>query len=101
MGETGQTGEAGVELRKALTFYASFDDEVRGDFGGGTLAPSTRQDDPERPGKFIFRDRIDGTVFRIAKNAGLRGGALEATWDREGERGSESGSAGTKRSTLV
>lgn len=74
----GETGETGGDLRKALTFYASFDAEVRGDFGGGTLTPSTRHDDQERPGKFIFREGIDGKVFRIAKNAGIRGGALEA-----------------------
>jgi hypothetical protein len=77
MGETGQTGEAGGDLRKALTFYASFDAEVRGDFGGGTLTPSTRHDDQERPGKFVFREGIDGKVFRIATSAGIRGGALE------------------------
>lgn len=66
------------ELRRALTFYASFDAEVRGDFGGGVLAPSTRQDDPQQPGKFIFREGIDGNIFRIAADKGIRGGALEA-----------------------
>jgi hypothetical protein len=71
-------GETGGDLREALTFYASFDAEVRGDFGGGILTPSTRHDNPQQPGKFIFREGIDGTVFRIAKEAGIRGGALEA-----------------------
>lgn len=65
------------ELRSALTFYASFDEHVRGDIGGGVLTPSTRRDDTDRPGQFVFTEGIDGDVFRIAPNKGLRGGALE------------------------
>jgi hypothetical protein len=65
------------ELRSAVSLYASFDEHVRGDFGGGVLTPSTRRDDPERPGHFVFAEGIDDKVFRIAKHNGLRGGALE------------------------
>jgi hypothetical protein len=69
--------DLGSELRKSVTFYASFDEEVRGDFGGGVLTLSTRRDDPKEQGQFIFEKGFDGGVFRIAKDMGLRGGALE------------------------
>jgi hypothetical protein len=67
-----------AELAKAVTFYASFDSAVRGDFGGGELAPSTRHDDPQQAGKFLFTPGIDEKVFRIAPGKGIHGGALEA-----------------------
>jgi formylglycine-generating enzyme required for sulfatase activity len=67
-----------ADLRKSLAFYASFDEEIRGDFGGGVLTPSTRRDNPDKPGEFIFTDGFDAKVFRIANDKGIRGGALEA-----------------------
>lgn len=70
--------EPAADLRKALTFYASFDAEVKGDIGGGVLTAATRHGDPKEPGKYEFREGFDRQVFRIAKDQGIRGGALEA-----------------------
>ena len=42
-------------IRKAVTFYASFDDEVKGDFGGGQLADDAREaTGRQRGGAFFF-----------------------------------------------
>lgn len=65
-------------IRKAVTFYASFDDEVRGDFGGGQLTFDTRSNDPKEKGKFIFDKGFSDKAFRVAKDKGIAGGALEA-----------------------
>ena len=72
---TGGAADA-MELRKAVTLYASFDEEVRADVGGGGLAFSTRTGDPKK-GPFTFADGFDKKVFRIAKNKGKHSGALE------------------------
>src|SRR5262245_57788364 len=63
-------------LEKAVTFYASFDEAVRGDFGGGKLTPGTRTNHETEAGKFIFQPGIDDQVFRIAAREGVQGGAL-------------------------
>src|SRR6185503_10811769 len=63
-------------LRPHLVFYASFDEAVRGDFGGGVLLPSTRRDNPEVKGAYLDREGIDDKVFRIARGKGVHGGAL-------------------------
>ncbi len=63
-------------IRDAVTFYASFDEEVKGDRGGGVLTPSTRVTGEK--GKFTFTEGIDAKVFRIARGKGISGGALEA-----------------------
>jgi hypothetical protein len=68
-------GEA--ELRKAVTLYACFDEQVRGDFGGGDLGLSTRSNHPTMKGQFIFEKGFDAKAFRIAKGKGIAGGALE------------------------
>src|SRR5262245_26688586 len=60
-------------IRDAVTFYASFDEEVKGDRGGGVLTPSTRVTGEK--GKFTFTEGIDRKVFRIAKDKGISGGA--------------------------
>ena len=65
-------------LTQAVTLYASFDDQVAADFGGGSLALSTRFNHPTEKGKFIFEPGFSSTAFRIAKNKGISGGALEA-----------------------
>lgn len=65
-------------LWMAATFYASFDEAVRGDFGGGSLAPSTRFNHETEAGRFVFESGIDGAKFRIAPGKGIHGGALEA-----------------------
>jgi hypothetical protein len=64
-------------LRKSVTFYASFDEAVRGDFGGGGLTPGTRFGPPGEWEKYRFEKGFDERVFRIAAGNGLRGGALE------------------------
>lgn len=64
-------------LREAVTFYASFDEEVKGDFGGGRLLPKTRYDHPEVKGRYLYEDGYPPTAFRINRKKGLRGGALE------------------------
>jgi hypothetical protein len=71
-------GEADDALRKAVSLYASFDDEVRADFGGGKLHFSTRRNHPTEKGKFAFSKDFDSKAFRIAKTQGKSGGALEA-----------------------
>jgi hypothetical protein len=74
--EGGGPGEA---LAKAVVFYASFDEKVQGDFGGGALTLSTRFNDPKDKSKFIYEKGFNEQVFRIAKGKGIHGGALEAS----------------------
>lgn len=72
-------------VRKAASFYASFDEAVRGDFGAG-LEPGTRRNHETQKGEFVFEKGIDTKVFRIARDKGIHGGALDATdvLDRNG-----------------
>jgi hypothetical protein len=65
-------------IRKAVTFYASFDDEVKGDVGGGQLTFDTRSNHPTEKGKFTVEKGFSDKAFRIAKGKGIAGGALEA-----------------------
>jgi hypothetical protein len=64
-------------LRRAVSFYASFDDEVRGDVGGGDLTLSTRYEHETEKGQHIFAKSFDREAVRIAKDKGIHGGALE------------------------
>jgi hypothetical protein len=66
------------DLRKAATFYASFDDAVRADFGGGELTLSTRYNHKTEKGQFVFEKGYPERAFRIAEGRGNAGGALEA-----------------------
>jgi hypothetical protein len=68
---------AEATLRKAVTLYASFDDEVKADTGGGKLTLKTRFNHPNAKGKVVFEDGFDSKAFRIAKGKGIHGGALE------------------------
>src|ERR1041384_8078246 len=68
---------AATAIRNAVTFYASFDEAVRGDFGGGKLEPLTRFNHETEPGRFVFEPGIDVAKFRIATDKGIHGGALE------------------------
>jgi hypothetical protein len=68
---------AAAVLPKAATLYASFDDGVRADFGGGDLTPGTRFNDEADKGKFVFEKGFDAKVFRITPDKGVHGGALE------------------------
>lgn len=74
---TARADEATV--RKAVTFYASFDEAVKGDFGGGDLAAGTRYPHPTAKGQFVFEKGFDATVLKVAKGKGVAGGAFEAT----------------------
>ena len=67
------------DIRKAVTFYASFDEAVKGDFGGGDLNAGTRFPHPTEKGQFVFEKGIDATVLKVAKGKGVAGGAFEAT----------------------
>jgi hypothetical protein len=65
-------------LRKACTFYASFEKEAIGDFGEGDRTLWTRSDKEGAAGQFVREHRFDPQVFRIAKGQGFGGGgALE------------------------
>jgi len=60
------------DLRKAVTFYASFDASVAGDFGGGELALSTRSNSKTEKGALVFEKGYSEKAFRIA--AGVSSG---------------------------
>ena len=66
------------DIRKAVTFYASFDEEVKGDIGGGQLTFDTRSNHPTEKGKLVIDKGVSDKAFRIAKDKGISGGALEA-----------------------
>jgi hypothetical protein len=65
------------ELRKAVTFYASFELDVKGDFGSGVMTPDTRYNHPTEKGQFVIEKGIDKKVFKIAADKGIQGGCLE------------------------
>jgi hypothetical protein len=72
-------GDADIKgLLKAVTFYASFDEAVRGDIGGGVLAFDTRFNHPTEKDKHVFEKGFDAKAFRIAKDKGVSCGALDA-----------------------
>lgn len=75
MAISAEPDEAG--LRKAATFYASFDEAVAADVGGGGRTLSTRFNHPTEKGKFVVEKGFDDKVFRIAKDKGKHGGCLE------------------------
>jgi hypothetical protein len=66
------------DLLRDVTFYASFDQAVRADVGGGALEPSTRFNHKTEKGAFVFEKGFPASAFRIAPSAGVAGGALEA-----------------------
>jgi hypothetical protein len=74
-----RAGDDVAALRKAVTLYASFDEALKADFGGGELTFSTRFNHPTEKGQFEFVKGMTPKVFRIAKGRGVAGGALEAT----------------------
>ena len=64
------------DVRKAVTFYASFDEAVKGDVGG-QLAPGTRFPHATEKGQFVFEK---GSTTRCSRSrGGIAGGAFEAT----------------------
>ncbi|MEQ8789910.1 MAG: LamG-like jellyroll fold domain-containing protein [Pirellulaceae bacterium] len=64
-------------LLDSVTLYASFDEQVVADFGGGGLKPRTRSDHPTEKGEYVFQDGFEASVFRIAESRGAAGGALQ------------------------
>lgn len=63
-------------LKNAVTFYASFDQELAGDYGGGDLSLWTRFDHPTEKGNYVREHRVNRRAFRITAE-GKHGGALE------------------------
>jgi hypothetical protein len=70
--------DAAADLLKGVTFYASFDKDLKGDFGGGDLTLSTRFNLKTEKGAFVFEKGFPQEAFRIAPGKGISGGALEA-----------------------
>jgi len=70
-----------ASLLKAVSFYASFDEAVKGDFGGGDLTVFTGVRPAQDPGKPAPAPRkgFDAKVFSISKNKGIAGGCLKAS----------------------
>ena len=66
-------------VRKAVTFYASFDDEVKGDFGGGQLTFDTRTNHPTENGKYVVEKGFSDKAFRVSKDKAITKGALEVS----------------------
>jgi hypothetical protein len=65
-------------LLRAVTLYASFDEAVRADLGGGELTFSTRYTDPKDKAKYNIAPDYPRKAFRVAPGKGVQGGALEA-----------------------
>jgi Concanavalin A-like lectin/glucanases superfamily len=64
-------------IRAAVSLYASFDEAVKADIGGGTLSLSTRSNHATEKAKFVVEKGYDSKAFRIARGKGIAGGALE------------------------
>lgn len=63
-------------IRDAVTLYASFDEDVKADVGGGERTLSTRKGDLKAK-TFTFEKGFSDKAYRIAKGKGKAGGALE------------------------
>jgi lysophospholipase L1-like esterase len=64
-------------LRSAVTFYLSFDKDLKADFAGGSRELSTRYTRPDMK-TFDFEKGYPEKAFRVAEGKGISGGALEA-----------------------
>jgi hypothetical protein len=71
--------ETDDSLKKAVTFYVSFDTDLRADFGKGGLKVSTRYTVDAKRNRYERKPGFPRKAFRIAKDRGISGGALEAT----------------------
>ena len=65
-------------IRESVSFYASFDERIAGDFGGRSLKPRIRHDHETTKGRYVYSDGIPADAFRIVEG-GIHGGSLEAT----------------------
>jgi formylglycine-generating enzyme required for sulfatase activity len=65
-------------LKKAVSFYASFDEAVKADYGGGDLTVYTGvRPEPGKPKPEPIKG-FDDKAFKVAKGKGVSGGCLEA-----------------------
>ncbi|MGE3805305.1 MAG: LamG-like jellyroll fold domain-containing protein [Gemmataceae bacterium] len=76
-----------AHLLDSVTFYASFDEAVRGDFGKGGLEPTTRSGPLADPAKWAFTPGVDDKVYWISKDRGKHKGCLRAVDVLPGESG--------------
>ena len=65
-------------IRKAVTFYVSYDESTVADVGGGERKFYTRSNDAKEKGKYVYEKGYDAKVFDINKK-GIQGGCLAAT----------------------
>jgi hypothetical protein len=65
-------------LLASAAFYASFDKEAKGDHGRGQLTFDTRTNHATKKGEYEVTKGFSEQAFRIAKDKGVSGGALEA-----------------------
>lgn len=65
-------------LAESVTFYASFDEEVRADFAKGQKTLDTRFNHPVEKNQFVVEKGHDQKLFRIVKGRGVAGGAFTA-----------------------
>src|SRR5262249_34870262 len=70
------TDAGDAALKKAVTFYASFDESLMPDVGVGPIR--TRFGDPTKPDKLTFEDGYNKDIYKISKK-GIAGGCLEAS----------------------
>ncbi|QDU27053.1 hypothetical protein ETAA8_21370 [Anatilimnocola aggregata] len=75
--QVGNSPASGDDLRSAVIFFASFDETVKADIAGGQATLNTRSNHPTEPGRFVFDSGFNEQVFRISKDKGISGGALE------------------------
>lgn len=69
--------DAAQRLKDSVGFYASFDEEPKGDLGTGDLTLWTRYDHETKPGEYVRVHDYEKKIFRIAAGKGVQGGALE------------------------
>ena len=74
----GRAGADDADIRKAVTFYASFDESLKADVGGQPN-PGTRYPHPTEKGQFVFEPGVDEKGLKVSKGKGISGGAFEAT----------------------
>jgi formylglycine-generating enzyme required for sulfatase activity len=66
-------------LRKAVTLYASFDEALKADYGGGDLSFWTRSTEDADKKKYTYEKGFDAKAFHVARDKGVAGGCLQAT----------------------
>lgn len=67
------------DIKKALTFYASFDKSLKPDYADGGRDIGTRRGKPMDVKNYEYVKGYDEKIFRVAAEQGISGGALECT----------------------